>query len=55
LGSTTRSVRAYLSAARAEMLAQLGRDAEAASAYRAAMALTDNDVERDFSRIGWPR
>jgi RNA polymerase sigma-70 factor (ECF subfamily) len=30
------------------MLARLGRDDEAATAYRAAIALTDNDVERDF-------
>jgi RNA polymerase sigma-70 factor (ECF subfamily) len=39
---------AYVSVARAEMLARLGRDDEAATAYRAAIALTDNDVERDF-------
>jgi RNA polymerase sigma-70 factor (ECF subfamily) len=39
---------AYLSVARAEMLARLGRDDEAAAAYRAAIALTDNEVERDF-------
>ncbi|MGN6474573.1 MAG: hypothetical protein ACTHK4_13130, partial [Mycobacteriales bacterium] len=39
---------AYLAAARADLLARLGRDREAATAYRAAIELTDNEVERDF-------
>jgi RNA polymerase sigma-70 factor (ECF subfamily) len=41
---------AYLPASQADMLARLGRDAEAAAAYESAIALTDNDVERDFLR-----
>jgi RNA polymerase sigma-70 factor (ECF subfamily) len=40
----------YLPAAQADMLARLGRDAEAASAYESAIALTDNEVEREFLR-----
>ena len=38
----------YLPAARADMLRRLGRTAEAAEAYREAIALTDNEVERAF-------
>jgi RNA polymerase sigma factor (sigma-70 family) len=38
----------YLSAARADFLRRLGRRPEAAEAYREALALTDNDVEREF-------
>jgi RNA polymerase sigma-70 factor (ECF subfamily) len=40
----------YLPAARADMLSRLGRDSEAAAAYESAIALTDNEVERDFLR-----
>jgi RNA polymerase sigma-70 factor (ECF subfamily) len=40
----------YLPAARADMLARLGRDTEAAAAYESAIALTDNEIERDFLR-----
>ena len=40
----------YLPAAKADMLARLGRDVEAAASYESAIALTDNDVERDFLR-----
>jgi RNA polymerase sigma-70 factor (ECF subfamily) len=40
----------YLPAAKADMLARLGRDGEAAAAYESAIALTDNGVERDFLR-----
>jgi RNA polymerase sigma factor (sigma-70 family) len=39
---------AYLSAARADFLRRLGRDAEARVAYEEALTLTDNDVERRF-------
>jgi RNA polymerase sigma factor (sigma-70 family) len=39
---------AYLPSARADFLRRLGRDAEAAAAYDAALALTDNAVEREF-------
>ncbi|HET6214229.1 MAG TPA: DUF6596 domain-containing protein, partial [Micromonosporaceae bacterium] len=39
---------AYLSAARADFLRQLRRWPEAADAYEEALALTDNEVERDF-------
>lgn len=42
---------AYLPIARAELLARLGRGAEAAAAYRTALALTDNEVERDFLEL----
>jgi RNA polymerase sigma-70 factor (ECF subfamily) len=38
----------YLSAARADLLRRLSRWAEAAAAYEEALALTDNDVEREF-------
>jgi RNA polymerase sigma-70 factor (ECF subfamily) len=38
----------YAPAARADLLRRLGRTAEAAEAYRAAIALTANDAERDF-------
>jgi RNA polymerase sigma-70 factor (ECF subfamily) len=41
---------AYLPAARADMLERLERYDEAAAAYEAAVALTTNDVERDFLR-----
>jgi RNA polymerase sigma factor (sigma-70 family) len=41
---------AYLPAARADLLARLGRGSEAGAAYESAIALTDNDVERDFLR-----
>ncbi len=37
-------------AIRADLLRRLGRDAEAATAYERAMALTDNDAERNFMR-----
>ncbi|GIJ11282.1 RNA polymerase subunit sigma-24 [Micromonospora andamanensis] len=38
----------YLPAIRADLLHRLGRDDEAAQAYRAAIDLVDNDAERDF-------
>jgi RNA polymerase sigma-70 factor (ECF subfamily) len=38
----------YLPAAKADMLRRLGRQAEAAAAYRAALGLADNDAERAF-------
>jgi len=38
----------YLPAAKADLLRRLGNQAEAAQAYRDALALTDNDAERDF-------
>ncbi|MFF5173530.1 hypothetical protein ACFY3U_12920 [Micromonospora sp. NPDC000089] len=38
----------YLSAARADFLRRLRRWTAAAEAYREALALTDNDVERTF-------
>jgi RNA polymerase sigma-70 factor, ECF subfamily len=38
----------YLPAAKADVLRRLGRDAEAAAAYRAALALTENAAERAF-------
>jgi RNA polymerase sigma-70 factor (ECF subfamily) len=38
----------YLSAARADFLRRLDRPAEAAEAYREALALTDNEAERAF-------
>ncbi|HWA64977.1 MAG TPA: sigma-70 family RNA polymerase sigma factor [Mycobacteriales bacterium] len=41
---------AYLPAAKADMLARLGRTREAAAAYESAIALTDNEVEREFLR-----
>jgi RNA polymerase sigma-70 factor (ECF subfamily) len=38
----------YLPAAKADLLRQVGRRAEAAECYREALALTDNAQERDF-------
>ena len=38
----------YLPATKADLLHRLGRDAEAAEAYRAALALTDNAAEQEF-------
>jgi len=38
----------YLPAVRADLLRRLGRNAEAASAYRRALELTANEAERDF-------
>ena len=38
----------YLPATRADLLRRLGRPAEAAAAYRDALALSDNDAERVF-------
>ena len=38
----------YLPAAKADMLRRLGRHAEAAQAYRAALQLTENAAEREF-------
>jgi RNA polymerase sigma-70 factor (ECF subfamily) len=38
----------YLPAARADMLRRLGRREEAAASYRAALALTSGDAERDY-------
>jgi RNA polymerase sigma-70 factor (ECF subfamily) len=38
----------YLPAAKADMLRRLGRREEAADAYRAALALTENAAEREF-------
>ncbi len=38
----------YLPAAKADMLRRLGRSEEAAGAYRAALALTENAAEREF-------
>ena len=38
----------YLPATKADLLRRLGRDAEAADAYRAALDLTDNAAEQDF-------
>jgi len=38
----------YLPATKADLLSRLGRHAEANEAYRAALALTDNAVEREF-------
>ena len=38
----------YLPAAKADLLHRLGRDTEAAEAYRAALALSDNAVEQEF-------
>ena len=38
----------YLASARADFLRRLGRHDEAADAYRAALALTDNTVEAEF-------
>jgi len=41
---------AYLPSARADFLKRLGRIDEAGAAYAEALALTDNDVEREFLR-----
>jgi RNA polymerase sigma-70 factor (ECF subfamily) len=38
----------YVPAIRADLLQRLGRDAEAASEYERAIALTDNETERAF-------
>jgi RNA polymerase sigma-70 factor, ECF subfamily len=38
----------YLPATKADLLHRLGRDAEAAEAYHAALALSDNVAEREF-------
>jgi RNA polymerase sigma-70 factor, ECF subfamily len=38
----------YLYATKADLLSRLDRDAEAAEAYRAALALSDNATEQDF-------
>ncbi|MET7332069.1 DUF6596 domain-containing protein [Nonomuraea sp. NPDC005650] len=38
----------YLPATKADLLHRLGRDAEAAQAYRAALGLSDNAAEREF-------
>ncbi|MFC7550853.1 RNA polymerase sigma factor [Plantactinospora sp. GCM10030261] len=38
----------YLPATRADLLRRLGRDAEAVTAYRAALALTGNTAEQEF-------
>lgn len=38
----------YLPATKADLLHRLGRDAEAADAYRAALELSDNAVEQEF-------
>jgi RNA polymerase sigma-70 factor, ECF subfamily len=38
----------YLPAIRADLLHRLGRDAEAAAAYRQALELTGNEVEKQF-------
>ncbi|WP_051400100.1 RNA polymerase sigma factor [Haloechinothrix halophila] len=38
----------YLPAVKADLLRQLGRDVEAATAYRAALALAENEAERAF-------
>jgi RNA polymerase sigma-70 factor, ECF subfamily len=38
----------YLPATKADLLHRLGRDAEAAAAYREALELTDNAAEREF-------
>jgi RNA polymerase sigma-70 factor (ECF subfamily) len=38
----------YLHSTRADLLRRLGRDAEAAAAYRRAIELTENEPERAF-------
>jgi RNA polymerase sigma-70 factor (ECF subfamily) len=45
----------YLPATKADLLHRLGRDAEAADAYKAALALTDNATEQEFlaERVRW--
>jgi RNA polymerase sigma-70 factor (ECF subfamily) len=44
----------YLPSTKADLLRRLGRDAEAADAYRAALELSDNAAEREFlaERVG---
>ena len=41
----------YLPAARADVLARLGRPREAAAAYEAAITLTANEAERRFLTV----
>jgi RNA polymerase sigma-70 factor (ECF subfamily) len=41
----------YLPAARADFLRRVGRTAEARAAYEDALALTDNEVEREFLSV----
>jgi RNA polymerase sigma-70 factor (ECF subfamily) len=41
----------YLPATKADLLQRLGRDAEAAESYRAALALSDNLAEQEFLRL----
>jgi predicted RNA polymerase sigma factor len=48
LADPTLATYGYLSAARADLLRQLERWAEAARAYEEALTLTDNEVERAF-------
>jgi RNA polymerase sigma-70 factor (ECF subfamily) len=38
----------YLASTKADLLHRLGRDAEAAGAYQAALALSDNAAEQEF-------
>ena len=38
----------YVPAIKADLLRRLGRTDEAVEAYRAALALTDNEAEREF-------
>jgi RNA polymerase sigma-70 factor (ECF subfamily) len=40
----------YLPSTKADLLRRLGRGAEAAAAYRVALELADNEVERAFLR-----
>ncbi len=44
----------YLHSTNADLLHRLGRDAEAAAAYQAALALTDNAAERAFLQRSIP-
>ena len=57
LGSGGASMAGYhlLHAVRADLLRRLGRDAEAARAYRRALDLAGNDAERDLLRRGLDR
>lgn len=43
----------YLPATKADLLRRLGRHEEAGEAYRAALALTENEAERDFLSRRW--
>ena len=43
----------YLPATKADLLRRLGRHEEAGEAYRAALALTENETERDFLSRRW--